>query len=71
MKDTVVEDVQRVVEQTRVKGNMLQSFNATFVSLIPKSDSPKSFSEFRPISLYNSIYKIVAKKWKEESKSFC
>lgn len=32
---------------------------ATFVSLIPKRDKPKSLNDFRPISLCNLVYKII------------
>jgi hypothetical protein len=35
--------------------------NSTFIALIPKSDNPLSLDEFRPISLCNCIYKVVAK----------
>lgn len=34
---------------------------ATFIALIPKNDHPQSLSEYRPISLIGSMYKIVAK----------
>jgi hypothetical protein len=33
----------------------------TFIDLIPKVDDPQNFSQFRPISLCNNIYKIIEK----------
>ena len=35
--------------------------NHTFVALIPKKHKPDSISDFRPISLYNVVYKLVMK----------
>jgi hypothetical protein len=40
---------------------MYAPINSTFIALIPKSDLPQSLDEFRPISLCNHIYKVVAK----------
>lgn len=40
---------------------MYDAFNSTFIVLIPKSDDPNFFNDFRPISLYNCIYKIISK----------
>jgi hypothetical protein len=49
------------VEEYRQNGRNHEPLNATFISLIPKSDNPDTFDEFRPISLYNCIYKIISK----------
>nr|GEZ42469.1 RNA-directed DNA polymerase, eukaryota [Tanacetum cinerariifolium] len=35
--------------------------NASFISLIPKVHDPKSVSDFKPISLIGSLYKVVTK----------
>lgn len=40
---------------------MYDAFNATFITLIPKSDNPHTFDDFCPISIYNYIYKIIVK----------
>ena len=35
--------------------------NSSFITLIPKSDSPSSLNDFRPISLIDPLYKNLAK----------
>ena len=40
---------------------MLKYFNTTNISIIPKTKEPKTFADFRPISLCNSVYKIIKK----------
>lgn len=39
----------------------LDSLNHTFIAFIPKVEKPRKVMEFRPISLYNVVYRIVAK----------
>ena len=45
----------------RIKHKVNGDLNATFVSLILKVDKPSYFSDFRPISLCNTIYTLIAK----------
>jgi hypothetical protein len=59
--DLLGADLLRVVEETRLNGLIHPPFNTTFLALIPKKDEPTSFEDFRPISLCNCIYKIIAK----------
>ena len=54
-------DLLEVVDDSRKYGKVLATFNSTFIALIPKSDLPKSFEYFRPISLCNFCYKIIGK----------
>lgn len=39
----------------------LQSINASFITLIPKKDTPITSNDFRPISLLNCTIKIITK----------
>ena len=41
-------------------GIIPESINTTFISLIPKILNHKKVSDFRPISLYNAFYKLIA-----------
>lgn len=50
-----------MVEESRAEGHVHGPINATFIALIPKSDSSTSYDDFQPISLYNCLYKIISK----------
>ena len=59
--ELVGEDMLGMVEESRRKGEVIKAVNATFLVLIPKTNKPTSFGDFRPISLCNLCYKIIAK----------
>ena len=54
-------DILRIVEDNRLFGRIPASFNSNCIDLIPKLDNPISLNDFKPISLYNCIYKVVSK----------
>ena len=54
--DVLGPDLLKVVDDSRKYGKAPATFNSTFIALIPKNDLPKSFEDFRPISLCNFCY---------------
>ena len=57
VKNSVCKEVKGVFD----KGCVPNYLNETLISLIPKCQNPESLSNYRPISLCNSVYKIVSK----------
>ena len=58
---TVGEDVCSTVLDCLQNCKIPTNINRTHIALIPKVKSPKSISEYRPISLCSVIYKLVSK----------
>jgi hypothetical protein len=54
-------DLIRMIKGFLQKAKLGGSTNSTFLALIPKETNPASFDRFRPISLCNASYKIIAK----------
>lgn len=54
-------EVWQVVEATRNSRALLSEINNTFFTLIPKKNESMEPGDFRPISLCNTIYKILSK----------
>jgi len=54
-------DIMDVFAEFHTRGKFEKSFNATFVSLIPKKTGAMDVRDFRPISLVGGIYKIISK----------
>lgn len=48
-------------EESRSKMTMLGAINHTFLPLIPKKEGPQSMGDFRPITLCNTVHKVVTK----------
>ncbi|GJT41193.1 reverse transcriptase [Tanacetum coccineum] len=53
--------VVNIVVQFFSSGIMPQNLNETLITLIPKTPSPATLNDLRPISLCNVIYKIISK----------
>ena len=54
---SVKEEVKQVFRDRKIP----EYLNKTNIVLIPKKQGPESISNFRPISLCNSVYKIISK----------
>lgn len=57
----VGKDVSRYCLSALNEGTVLDSLNATNIALIPKILHPMNLRDFRPTSLCNVIYKLIAK----------
>ena len=55
------DDISNTVLHYLNSATLLEHFNHTFITLIPKRKNPIFASEFRPISLCNVLYKIFSK----------
>ena len=54
-------DVMGAVKHFHSEGKIPKGCNASFITLIPKSENPQSLEEYRPISLVGCLYKILTK----------
>ena len=55
--DSIKDEIRKVFLSRKIPDYL----NNTSIVLIPKIQSPKSISNYRPISLCNSVYKIITK----------
>lgn len=68
--ELMANDLLIMIEDSRVRGQIYDGFNSTFIALITKSDHPSGFQDYRPISLCNCIYKIISKIIANQIKPF-
>ncbi|XP_042974832.1 uncharacterized protein LOC122306468 [Carya illinoinensis] len=59
--NTTGKEVSRFVLNILNTAGSLEGVNDTYITLIPKIKNPTKVSDYRPISLCNVIYKVVAK----------
>lgn len=57
--DIIGPDLPDVIEECRTSGRMYEPINSTYIALIPKTNSPPSFNDFRPISLVTAYTKLL------------
>eukprot|EP00253_Pinus_taeda_P016842 PITA_16842 len=59
--DLFKSDLLHMVEASRMSGNIHSALTSTFIALIPKKQGSASLHDYRPISLCNSLFKIISK----------
>jgi len=55
------EDIITTMNEFADRGKWPRGSNTLFISLIPKVDNPQLLCDYRPISLFECLYKIVSK----------
>ena len=59
--DVVKSETLGLFREFYLHGTFQRSLNSTFLVLIPKKEGAEDLSNFRPISLVGSVYKLLAK----------
>ena len=59
--DIVKEEVLLMFKDFHEKARFVRSLNSTFIVLVLKKGGVEDIQDFRPISLVNSLYKLIAK----------
>lgn len=59
--NTISVDIEQFIKEFHSNGRLVQGINSSFIVLVPKKTNPLSLDDYRPISLINSLYKILAK----------
>ncbi|XP_028070644.1 uncharacterized protein LOC114273078 [Camellia sinensis] len=54
-------DVLQFMREFYQNASLVGGINSSFITLIPKVQSPSCLNEYRPISLIGSLYKLLAK----------
>jgi hypothetical protein len=54
-------DIKELINDFFEEKISMESINSSFITLIPKGESPTCANDFRPISLLNSVLKIITK----------
>ncbi|GKG18132.1 hypothetical protein Tco_0372430, partial [Tanacetum coccineum] len=58
---TVGGDICKAVKEFFKSSKLLKEVNATIISLVPKLQTPRVVSDYRPIACCNVVYKIISK----------
>lgn len=69
--EIVSSDFIRFFKEFFQNGVINKNLKNSFITLIPKRESPVNLSHYRPISLLGSVYKLLAKVLAERLKKSC
>lgn len=58
--DVLKDDLMKVFAEFYERGIMSIGMRSTFIDLIPRKEGPKELSDYTPISLVCSLYKIIS-----------
>ena len=64
--EDLIEEVLKAINTCTIPNG----WNDTAIVMIPKINTPEKVSQFRPISLCNVVYKIIAKMVASRLKAF-
>ena len=59
--ETVKRDILNIFKDFPSTGKFVKSLNSTFIVMVPKKVGAEDLKDSRPISLVNSLYKLLAK----------
>ena len=59
--DIVGSDAVNAVQAFFSKGILMKEWNATVITLIPRTHCPSTIKDFEPISCFNVLYKCITK----------
>ncbi|XP_022040602.1 uncharacterized protein LOC110943154 [Helianthus annuus] len=59
--EIVGEEITKAILDFFDNGKLLQQINHTIIALVPKTQSPNSVTDYRPISCCNVLYKCISK----------
>lgn len=60
-RNTLKGDIIKFIHEFHMNGVLPKGCNSSFIALIPKIDDPQNLGDYRPISLVDCMYKILAK----------
>lgn len=66
---TIKSDLMRIFHEFHMENKLDSCLKNNFIALIPKRKEAEEVKDFRPISLVNSVYKIIAKVLAERLKT--